>query len=74
MLDPLALFQVPTEIKEEQFPKRQSVDINLVCFLFLRKSHIFQYRNIKITLVNNPSPRSIDNMGNSSLHDDELNS
>ena len=34
----------------------------------------FQYRNIKITLVNNPSPRSIDNMGNSSLHDDELNS
>jgi len=35
MLDPLALFQVPTEIKEEQFPKRQSVDINLLIILLL---------------------------------------
>ena len=33
MLDPLALFQVPTEIKEEQNPKKHSVDINLVCCL-----------------------------------------
>merc|ERR1719394_378943 len=35
MLDPLALFQVPTEIKEEQNPKQHSVDINLLLILLV---------------------------------------
>ena len=30
MLDPLALFQAPPDIKEEQIPKHHNVDINLV--------------------------------------------
>ena len=36
MLDPLALFQVPAEIKEEQNPKQHSVDINLVCCIIFQ--------------------------------------
>jgi len=35
MLDPLALFQVPTEIKEKQNPKQHSVDINLLLILLV---------------------------------------
>ena len=30
MLDPLALFQAPPQIKEEPIPKRNGVDMNLV--------------------------------------------